>query len=91
MLDPKVRHLPSISGMSSSVGYLRHAYCQGNFRITGKMSEPGEVDSKISILLNFCKVVEYAVWHMPRVKQSEFRLQINVTKISGVKVTSLLC
>lgn len=67
MLDPKVRYVPSITGMSPELSYFRYAYCQPNFRISGISLVSDEGRESLGPLLNFRKVVEYAVWTMKKI------------------------
>lgn len=93
MMDPKVRYLPSTSGIHSSIGYFRHAYCQSNFLISN-LSLLKTTDSDVDLqtdgaLLNLCSMTQYAL-KTSKHSVEDFRRQFGKAKIMGIWVRDLL-
>lgn len=92
MMDPKVRFLPAISGMSQSIGYFRHAYCQSHYVISDLKlwNEEEKVGEKTEVvLLNLCR----SIYHATKVSTkpiTDFQYQVAKASILGMKVVDLL-
>lgn len=89
LLYPLVRYLPFVLGISASLGYFRHVYCQSNFLLTNINMIEGGTSDNLSILFNFYKAVQHAIHHM-LFGNKDFERQVRAATIMGIPVIDIL-